>query len=674
MTARHAATARSTRQSLVVAVLCVAGTVVALQQTLVVPLIPEWPTLLDTSAENAAWLVTATLLAGAVATPILARLADMVGKRRIMLVSLGFVIAGSLLGALGDGLAALITARALQGVGAAMIPIGISILRDELPRERVGGAVATMSATLGIGSAIGLPLAGVLVEHFSWHMVFWVSGASAALMFLGVVLVVPESKVKSSGSFDLVGALLLSAALLCFLVPITKGGHWGWTSEKVILGLAASVAILAAWAPWELRHRSPMVDLRTSARRPVLLTNAASLLIGFAMYANMMTTTQQLQMPEATGYGFGLSLIAAGIAMLPGGLAMVFLSPVSAGITKRFGARTTLIVGATTLALAYGMRVFLTGSVWQIVLGATLCSAATAIAYAAMPTLIMRSVPITETAAANGLNTLLRSIGTSTSSAAVAAVLTSMSFSLAGHEVPKLDGFKTVFVMAALASLASALVAGFVPKAAVAPRAVPAREEGAASAEAPTRATSSDVRAGDNRDVVASGVLTDLGGRPLRRGVVTALAPDGAHLDWGRVDEDGRYRLALPGAGHYVLVASADGWATRSQFVDVTGPELPQFTLSRPLLLTGTVVSSGGPTADLPVTLLKHSGEYQAATRTDAEGRFEMSLPPSGRYVVTALCEERGESAARGLTVLTQPQDIELELASSHRLHVNATA
>lgn len=288
-----------------------------------------------------------------------------------------------------------------------------------------------------------------------------------------------------------------------------------------------------------------------------------------------------------------------------------------------------------------------------------------------MPTLIMRSVPITETAAANGLNTLLRSIGTSTSSAAVAAVLTSMSFNLAGHEVPNLDGFKAVFVMAALASLASALVAGLVPKAAVAPRADPTGSPAATDAAPASGESSTDVRAGNNCDVVASGVLTDLGGRPLRRGVVTALAPDGAHLDWGRVDEDGRYRLALPGAGRYVLVASADGWATRSQFVEVTGADLPQLTLSRPLLLTGTVISSGGSTAGLPVTLLKHSGEYQAATRTDAEGRFEMSLPPSGRYVVTALCEERGESAAR---VLTQPQDIELELASSHRLHVNAPA
>lgn len=663
MPARHARGHRTPNQSLVVAVLCVAGTVVALQQTLVVPLIPEWPALLHTNADSAAWLVTATLLSGAIATPILARLADMVGKKKIMLVALSFVMAGSLLGVIGTGLGALITARTLQGVGASLIPIGISILRDELPRERIGGAVATMSATLGIGSAIGLPLAGVLVEHFSWHMVFWVSVVMAALMFVGVLLVVPESKVKAAGSFDVVGAVLLTIALLCLLVPITKGGHWGWLSEKVVLGLAASVAVLAAWVPWELRHRSPMVDLRTSARRPVLLTNVASLLIGFAMYANMMTTTQQLQMPEATGYGFGLSLVAAGVAMLPGGLAMVALSPASAAITRRFGARLTLIVGATALALAYGMRVFLTGAVWQIVLGATFCSAATAIAYAAMPTLIMRSVPITETAAANGLNTLLRSIGTSTSSAAVAAVLTTLSFTAAGHELPKLAGFKTVFVMAALAALASALVAAFVPATSV------------ASAEStPTAGRTSDdvVRAGDSKDVVASGTLSDPAGRPVRHGVVTALSAAGEHVDWGRVDDDGRYRLALPGDGSYVLVASADGWATRSQFVDVVGDVLPQLTLSRPLMLTGTVISSGGPTGNLPVTLIKHSGEYHASTTTDADGHFAMPLPPSGRYVITAMAGARGESAARSVTVLTQPLDIELELASSHRFHVNA--
>lgn len=653
MAPRHAAVEHSKpNQTLITAILCVAGTVVALQQTLVVPLIPDWPRLLHTTSDNASWLVTATLLSGAIATPILARLADMVGKKKIMLVALSAVMIGSMIGAFGTSIAALVTARAFQGVGASMIPIGISILRDELPREKVGGAVATMSATLGIGSAVGLPLAGILVEHFDWHMIFWVSGVSALLMLIGVIIVVPESTVKSAGRFDLVGALLLSLALLCLLVPISKGGDWGWDSEKVILGLAACVALLAFWAPWELRHRSPMVDLRTSARRPVLLTNIASLLVGFAMYGNMMSTTQQLQMPKATGYGFGLSLVASGVAMLPGGLAMVALSPVSATITRRFGARTTLIAGSMTLCLAYAMRVFLTGAVWQVILGATLCSSGTALAYAAMPTLIMRAVPITETASANGLNTLLRSIGTSTSSAAVAAILTNISFTMGGQHIPKLDAFKTVFVVTSLAALASALVAAVVPN----PK----------TGAVPTPRTNG-VNAGNSSELVVTGVLTDAEGQPMHRGVVTALAPDGHHLDWGRVDDDGQYRLALPGDGRYVLVASADGWATRSTFVDVTGTNLPQLTLSRPLQLRGKVLSSGGSTGALPVTLVKHSGEYHASTTTNPAGQFVLPLPPAGRYVITALCPERAESAAETVTVMTQPIDLEIELATSLR-------
>ena len=327
MESRSAKRAERTDSQWLVGVLCIAGTVVSLQQTLVVPLIPEWPKLLHTSEGNASWLVTATLLAGAVVTPILARLADMVGKRKIMLVALAALIVGSGLGIVFDSFGVLVLARTLQGVGASLIPIGISILRDELPRERVGGAVAIMSATLGIGSAVGLPLAGVLVEHFSWHALFVVSAVMGVVMLVGVITVVPESPVKAAGRFDLLGAIGLSVALLLLLIPISKGGHWGWGSERVIVMVGASLVALAVWVPWELRHTSPMVDLRTSARRPVLLTNAAALLIGFAMYANMMTTTQQLQLSSATGYGFGLSLIAAGCACCPVGSPWCFCRP-----------------------------------------------------------------------------------------------------------------------------------------------------------------------------------------------------------------------------------------------------------------------------------------------------------------------------------------------------------
>lgn len=137
----------SPRPNAVVAVLALAGIVVALMQTLVIPIIPELPKLLDASASDAAWAVTATLLASAVATPVVGRLGDMFGKRRMLLLSLVLLIAGSAVCGLSDALVPMVVGRALQGLSAAVIPLGISIMRDELPVERLAGATAVMSAS-----------------------------------------------------------------------------------------------------------------------------------------------------------------------------------------------------------------------------------------------------------------------------------------------------------------------------------------------------------------------------------------------------------------------------------------------------------------------------------------------------------------------------------------------
>lgn len=449
---------------LVIVVLSLAGLIVAVMQTLLVPLIPELPGLLGVSAEDASWLITATLLASAVATPSMSRLADMHGKRRLMLLSLAAMAAGSVLAAVSTALGALIVARGLQGCGMALIPIGISIMRDELPRERLGAAVALMSATLGIGAAIGLPMSGIIYTHLGWHALFWLSGGLAVAMVIAVLAVIPESPVRSGGTFDAPGAILLSGILIALLLGITKGGHWGWTSTATMTCFAAAVALAIAWVPWEFRSGQPLVDLRVTTRRPVLLTNVASFLVGFAMYCNMLSTTEVLQMPPATGYGFGLTIVQAGLAMLPAAMMMVLMAPVSARITHTFGAKTTLIVGAAALTTGYLLRLVLMDTVWQVVLGAMVVSTGTAIAYASMPILIMRAVPVTETAAANGLNTVLRSIGTSTASAAVAAVLTSMVMQVGDLSLPTLAAFERVFVLAAAAAALGGLVALGLPR------------------------------------------------------------------------------------------------------------------------------------------------------------------------------------------------------------------
>ncbi|WP_237707536.1 MFS transporter [Serinicoccus profundi] len=291
------ASAPTTPTTAIIIVLSLCGTLVSLQQTLVLPLLPDFPEILDTTSDNASWLVTVTLLTAAVGTPIVSRLADMFGKRLLLIVCMWAVIAGSIVSALSSELALVLLGRGLSGLGACLVPVGISIMRDHLPADRVGSGVALMSATLGIGGAIGMPLAGVIYDNLDWHALFYVSGGFAVVMLVAVYLVVPESTVKTRGRFDYLGAALLSLALTGFLLAVSKAGTWGWSSPLTLSLLVGAGLVLAAWVPWELRTGQPLVDIRTSMRRTVLLTNAASVLIGFAMFANFLTSAQQVQMP-----------------------------------------------------------------------------------------------------------------------------------------------------------------------------------------------------------------------------------------------------------------------------------------------------------------------------------------------------------------------------------------
>ncbi len=651
ITTNAAGPERSRRSGPIVLVLALCGTAVSLMQTLVVPLLPDFPGLLDTSADNASWLVTVTLLTSAVATPILCRLADMHGKRRMIVVSLVVLLAGSLLGAASDSLTVLIVARALQGFAPALIPIGISTMRDELPPEKIGGAVALMSATLGIGGAVGLPLSGVIYEAFGWQAVFWGSVAMSVVMLALVLTVVPESGVRTPSQFDWLGAVLMSIALTALLLAISKGGVWGWTSQWTLLSFLVAALVFALWAPWELRTGQPLVDLRTSARRPVLLTNIASLLAGFAMFANLLVATQQLQIPVASGVGFGLGVTKAGLAMLPGGVLMILMAPVSASITRRFGARTTLIAGLSITGFGYVVRVLLDASIIQLMLGVAIVSIGIAVSFAAMPVLIMQSVPISETAAANGLNTVVRSIGTSTCSATVAAVLTAGT--VVGEAFPSQAALHSMSWLAAAAAFLGAAVGLFIParvSAALVP--LPAARFGVQ----PAAVRADAVRRVDAAaEVVVRGRVQRADGNPVRLAVVSVLDRTGRQADWARADNDGRWSLVLPGTGEYLVVYAAEGWAARSELRELSPDTLSVLEISERLTVAGVVSRGGWPIDDALVVLTEaSSGESVGATRTDDEGHYELGLPPLGRYVLTALDPPSGMAESEDVVISAQ--------------------
>ncbi|MGP3929204.1 MFS transporter [Nonomuraea sp. KM88] len=451
------------RPTVVVAVLAFAGIVVALMQTLIIPLIPQLSALLGATASDATWVITATLLAGAVATPVVGRLGDMYGKRRMLLVSLALLVAGSAIGGLSDTLAPMVVGRALQGLAAGVIALGISIMRDELPPERLGSATALMSASLGVGGALGLPAAALLAESTDWHVLFWTSAGFGVLAAVLVVKLVPESSVRSGGRFDLVGAAGLSAGLICLLLAISKGADWGWAGGLTIGLFAASAVVFAAWGWWELRTRQPLVDLRATARRQVLLTNLASAVFGFAMFAMSLVLPQVLQLPVATGYGLGQTMLAVGLVLAPSGLVMMAMAPVSARVSRARGPKVTLMLGAAVVAAGYGLSVVLMSAIWHLVLVSAVIGAGIGIAYGAMPALIMAAVPVSETAAANSLNTLMRSIGTSVSSAVAGVVLAQLTVTFGALTAPSENGFRLVMAIGSGAALVALAIAAFLP-------------------------------------------------------------------------------------------------------------------------------------------------------------------------------------------------------------------
>ncbi|MDF4252189.1 MFS transporter [Streptomyces sp. WMMB303] len=448
----------------VVATLALAGTVAAVMQTLVTPLIAELPRILHTTPGDAAWVITVTLLVAGVCVPVSGRLGDLIGKRRMLLVCAVPLVVGSVVCALSSSVVPMIVGRGLQGMGMGMVPLGIALLRDVVPAEKLSGSIALVSASMGIGGAIGLPVAAAVAEYADWRALFWGSAALALLIGTLIWFLVPDVPAGAEGQrFDAPGALGLAVGLVCLLLAISKGADWGWSSGTTLALFAVAVAALAAWGAWELRTHDPLVDLRTTARPPVLLTNVASVLVGVGMYAFMLIAPQLLQFPEITGYGLGQSMLATGLWMAPGGVMMMIVSPLGGKLINARGPKLALVCGALVISAGYGLSLALMGSAWGLMVVGIVINSGVGLAYGAMPALIMSSVPLSETAAANGFNTLMRSLGTTIGSAVIGVVLAQSTITLGGHRLASETGFRTGLLIGCGVALVAAVVAAVIP-------------------------------------------------------------------------------------------------------------------------------------------------------------------------------------------------------------------
>lgn len=437
--------------------------VVSMSHSMLIPVLGTLPSELDTSVSNVNWLLTATLLVGSVAVPIMGRLGDMFGKKLMMLVALGALTAGSVLTAVTESVPLLIAGRAVQGISFSAISLGISLLSTTMPKERAGYAIALVSAMLGVGGSLGLPLGGLVAQFYSFQALFWITATVGLVSMVGIARIVPESPIRTGGRVDLVGALLLSASLVSLMLPLAQGSSWGWADQRTVGLLALSAVLLSVFTWSQTRIREPLVDLRAFRRRPIVLTNLASILFGFALFASMIGTAAYVEAPEASGYGFGSSLLVGGLVMAPSGIAMLLLSPFAARLIDRRGGPQTLMLGALVVAAGWVMRIVVSDSMWQIVVGTTAVGIGSGIGYAAMPALINANTPAHELAAANGLNALCRSLGSALAAAIGGGILAADTIFVGTLEMPSVDAYRGLFALCGGAAVLAALVILFLP-------------------------------------------------------------------------------------------------------------------------------------------------------------------------------------------------------------------
>lgn len=452
--------AERTRHQGTFAVLAVAVGAFGLLQSLIVPMLSTLQHDLHTTQDTITWVLTAYLLSASIFTPIMGRIGDMVGKKRVLVVTLFALALGSLLAAIATSVQIMIVARGIQGVGGGVLPLAFGIIRDEFPTAKIPGAVGAIASLAALGSGFGFVIAGPIVDALDYHWLFWLPMIVTIVAAGAAHLSVPESPVRSAGRISWLPAVLLSIWLVALMLAFSEGPTWGWGSAKVIGLTVVAITFAIGWIVSEQRAITPLIDMGMMRLRGVWPNNLVALLVGTGMFAVFAFVPEFVQTPRSRGYGFGASITESGLILLPSTAASLAVGMNAWRWASRFGAKALVICGCLvgmasllTLAFAHGSR-------WELYVALGVQGAGFGMVFSPMSSLIVSAVPAEQTGVASGMNANIRTIGGSIGAAVMASIVTS---SLRPDGLPKQIGYTVGFTALAGALLMAALAGLLIP-------------------------------------------------------------------------------------------------------------------------------------------------------------------------------------------------------------------
>ncbi|OPY32513.1 MAG: bicyclomycin/multidrug efflux system [Methanomassiliicoccales archaeon PtaU1.Bin124] len=359
----------------------------------------------------APWVLSAYLLVGAVATPLVGRLGDMYGKKKVMLAAMVIYTAGLAGCAFSWSMASLIGFRAVQGIGMGMFPLAFGIVRDTFPKRFVPMAIGIISAMFSVGVSIGLLGGGWIIQQFDWRTAFHIVWPLMALMLVVVLMTIKESPVRQAMKLDILGTAMMGFGIGSFLLALSQGKEWGWTSA-LTLGLFSLAAVLiVGFIVWERRVPNPIVSMRLMANRGIAGVNLTALFVGLGMFLFFQTLPYFLMGPRSIG-GLGLAdTFEVGVYMFPSAIAQLIFAPLAGKWSKKIGADRILMAGMLLMVAGYALLIGLHADELQIALSMFVMGIGLGFAMVSLINVTAMASPRKDFGLASGMNTLFRVVG-----------------------------------------------------------------------------------------------------------------------------------------------------------------------------------------------------------------------------------------------------------------------
>ncbi len=454
------------RPGLVLGVLTLVGLVTSYVEAMVIPSLPKIEAALSATDEQAAWVVSAYLVVGAAIAPLFGKMGDVYGKRRLYLISLSLYSFAVLMAGFAPSVSYLIAARAVQGFGFALFPLGLAIVTDVFPREKVAVAQGVLSATFAIGMTVGMIAGAYVEEYLGWralfHIAFALSLVTLSLAWLFLYSLPPVSRER----VDYASTTLLASATASVLVYLTEAPYRGWLTTDQIALLLLGFALFGGFIGYGSRSTNVIIRFDLLKRRNVMVANVVGLLSGLAMFLLFMGVIYFSE--EAPPYGLGLSVISAAITLLPATLAMVFIAPLVGSATSSIGPKPVLIYGSLVSALGFYLFTVDRATTTALVLDSFITGVGIVSIMIPIVNMVAVSMPPDSVSVGLGFNTMVRFLGASVGPVLAATLLTDYR-AYVEYLVPGLgttfyaeggpQAFNMIFYIGSFTSIVMAIVA-----------------------------------------------------------------------------------------------------------------------------------------------------------------------------------------------------------------------